>query len=74
MGMNISARENVPYIPYYGMEYKVISDFLKAYLLAKDPERDPEKNPLEDERRPFSIGGLSFDELKDECFSKIVPA
>ena len=37
--------------------------FLKAYLLAKDPE----KNTLEDERRPFSIGGLTYDELKDKC-------
>jgi len=37
------------------MEWNTI---LKAYLLAKDPE----KNPLEDERRPFSIGGLTYDE------------
>lgn len=60
----LSARGEVPYIPYNGIEYESINACLKAYLLAKDPERDPEKNPFEDERRPFSIGGLPYDVLK----------
>ncbi|RIA93404.1 hypothetical protein C1645_735526 [Glomus cerebriforme] len=60
----LSVRRRQAYITYYGVEFFSINIFLAKYLQVIYPERDSTKNPYANERRPFSIRDISYDELK----------